>query len=270
MLFLHGFPEYSGAWDEVLPRLADDWFCVAPDQRGYGSSWRPAGPEHYAMRALVSDAAGLIDRLGGTASAVVGHDWGASVAYALAMRHPGKVQRLVCINGVHPLPFQKALAEGGRQTDASQYITWLRRPGSETALAADGFERLMRLFGEGMDLGWMTPQRQDAYRTAWRDAAGLGAMIDWYRASPLVVPRPGESVGPAGLPDWDPARMRIAMPHLLIWGLGDTAFVPELRHEVAAFCDGGFELEDVPGADHWVHHQAPGLVAGRIRRFMAS
>lgn len=269
LLLLHGFPEYSGAWAEVMPLLSRDFFCVAPDQRGYGRSWRPEGVEHYAMRHLVADAEAMIERFGaGRAAAVVGHDWGASIAYALALRAPRRLARLIVLNGVHPLAFQEALAAGGAQAQASQYIHWLRAEGSERALAEHGFARLMTIFGAGMDVSWLTPERSLAYVRAWGDEAGLRAMIDWYRASSIVVPQPGEPLPAAALPAWDPARFRVTMPHLVIWGMGDTALLPELRLGAAPYCD-AFEIEEVHGADHWIIHQAPDLVAERIARFLA-
>ena len=266
LLFLHGFPEFSGAWEEVATRLADEWFCVAPDQRGYGASWRPEGVAHYAMRELVADAEVVIERFGGGRSAgVVSHDWGASVAYALAIRAPERVARLVVINGVHPVAFQEALAEAGAQAEASQYIPWLRREGSEGPLAADGYARLWGMFG---DLpGALGPGRRAAYEAAWGGAEGLRSMVDWYRASPMQVPEPGRPIPPDALPAWDRERFRVRMPHLVIWGMDDTAFVPEMRRGAEPYAR-AFELEEVEGADHWVAHREPERVARRIGRFL--
>lgn len=264
VLLLHGFPEFSGAWEAVAARLADRWFCVAPDQRGYGRSWRPWGAEHYAMRALAADALAAVERFGGGRAAVVGHDWGAAVAYALAMRSPEAVSRLVCLNGVHPAAFQDRLLADPAQARASAYIDRLRAPGSEHALAADGFAGLMDVFGGDMDLSWLTPERRRDYEAAWRDAEGLGAMIDWYRASPMVLPGDGP---PPERPRWDSERMRVRMPHLVVWGMDDVIFAPDLRRGAEPFSD-RFELEEVHGADHWVHHQAPARVADRIAAFL--
>lgn len=267
MLLLHGFPEFSSAWEEVARRLSDRFFCVAPDQRGYGRSPRPAGAEHYAMRALVADALGVLGHFGGRARAVVGHDWGASVAYALAVRAPERMDRLVVLNGIHPIAFQEALAEGGAQAEASRYIDWLRREGSEAPLAADGYARLWRMFG---DLpGLLTPERRTQYEAAWGGPEGLRSMVDWYRASPIRVPAPGGRIPPGDLPDWDRSRFRIRMPHLVIWGMRDVAFIPEVRRGAEPFCD-AFELEEVAVADHWVAHRHPDLVAERIGGFLTT
>lgn len=269
VLLLHGFPEFSGAWEAVAPRLAaQGLLVVAPDQRGYGRSWRPEGVGFYATRALVGDALAAIDAFGGgRAAAVVGHDWGASVAYALAIRHPERLDRLAVVNGVHPVAFQEALAEGGAQAEASQYIRWLRREGSEAALMADGRARLWGLFGDLA--GRLPPERRRAYEEAWGGEAGLRAMVNWYRASPLVVPPPGEGAPPEALPRWDRERFRVRAPHLVIWGLEDRAFVPALRLGAEPYAD-RFELEAIAGADHWVIHRKPERVAERIARFLAA
>lgn len=270
LLFLHGFPEYCGAWDEVLPLLADAFYCVAPDQRGYGRSWKPEGVEDYATKHLVADVAAMIDHFGrGRAAALIGHDWGASVAYATAIRHPQKLAALIVANGVHPAPFQKALAAGGAQTAASQYITWLRGEGSEEALAKDDFARMMTLFSAKMDLGWMTPSRAQAYKAAWGDAAGVRAMVNWYRATPLLVAKPGQPIPSAKIPSWPVEALRISMPHLVLWGLGDTALLPEAREGLAEYCT-DLEICETPAADHWITHQAPGFLAEHIRRFVTA
>jgi len=149
LLMLHGFPEYSGAWNDLAPLLAKRFHCIAPDQRGYGQSWRPAEVEQYKTSKLVSDMAALI---GDDPVILLGHDWGASVAYALTIGRPDLVSKLIIMNGVHPAPFQRELAKGGAQTDASQYIHFLRREGSEDILAADDFDKLMGLFSAHMDM----------------------------------------------------------------------------------------------------------------------
>ncbi|MEM8755933.1 MAG: alpha/beta fold hydrolase, partial [Pseudomonadota bacterium] len=122
LLFLHGFPEYSGAWEEMLARLSDRFLCVAPDQRGYGRSSKPKGVRAYAAGKLAADAAAVLTGFAPKAKAVIGHDWGASVAYALVFSRPDLMERLVIMNGAHPIPFQRALAAGGAQSAASQYF----------------------------------------------------------------------------------------------------------------------------------------------------
>ena len=157
ILALHGFPEYGGAWSDLAGHLPD---CriIAPDQRGFGQSWAPQDVRDYATGKLVGDMAALIEQIGAPVI-VLGHDWGAAVAYGLAMFHPHLVSRLIIMNGVHPAPFQRALATGGAQTAASQYIPWLRGDGAEDILAADDFAKLQALFAAHMDMSWLAGDR---------------------------------------------------------------------------------------------------------------
>jgi epoxide hydrolase 4 len=266
LLMLHGFPEYSGAWAELAERLCDRFRCIAPDQRGYGQSWAPADVTQYATGKLVGDVVALIDHLGGGPLTVLGHDWGASVAYVLAARHPERVDRIIILNGVHPIPFQREMARGGAQSEASQYILWLRREGSEDRLAENGFAKLMDLFSAKMDLSWMTSDKLAAYTTAWSRPGRMRGMVNWYRASPLQVAAPGQPI--TDLPALPRAALTVTQPHLLIWGTGDTALLTD--------CLDGLEdlaldltIHRIDGADHWICHQKPDEVAALILDWMA-
>ncbi len=258
LLMLHGFPEYGGAWADLAPLLSERFHCTAPDQRGYGQSWRPGDAEYYKVSLLVSDMVALI---GEDPVYLLGHDWGASVAYALAIGRPDLVRKLVIMNGVHPALFQRELAKGGAQTDASQYIHFLRREGSEDVLAADDFAKLMGLFSANMGMDWLQGEMLAGYKAAWRDASGLRGMINWYRASPIKLGGPG-----AASPDvkpYDPARLQVRCPHLLIWGKADTALLPETTMGLEGFAPDMTRVE-IDGADHWLHHQKPREVADAI------
>ena len=269
LLFLHGFPEYCDAWAAVLPFFADTHYCVAPDQRGYGKSWRGGNVGDYATKHLAADVLAMIKMFGnGKAAALVGHDWGASVAYACAMRAPEMLGNLVIINGVHPAPFQEGLASGGPQAKASQYIEWLRREGSEEALVANNFERMFGMFSKYMDMSWLTPKKKKDYRAAWRDLEGVKGMVNWYRATPLLVAKPGEPIPTDKLPQWDPKTLRIRMPHLLLWGLGDTALKPETRDALINYCE-DLTIVEREDADHWIIHQHPKWVSMQIMAFLS-
>lgn len=261
LLMLHGFPEYSGAWDELASILCDRFHCIAPDQRGYGQSWAPAEVGEYATSKLVSDMAALAQVLDTGPLTVLGHDWGSAVAYGMAMFAPDLVSRLIVVNGVHPVPFQHALAAGGAQSAASQYINLLREPGSETRLAANDYARLISLFSAKMDLGWLSGPRLRAYKREWARPGRLRGMINWYRASPLRVADAGRPI--TDLPPLTHARLTVHQPHLLIWGKGDTALLPETTAGLEAFCP-DLTRHDIDEADHWICHQKPDAVARAI------
>ena len=266
LVFLHGFPEWSGAWRDVFAHLPG-LRCFAPDQRGYGISYRPEAITDYATGKIARDVFALFEALDLNRVHLIGHDWGASTAYAAAFAGDPRIASLTILNGVHPIPFQRAIATGGAQCEASQYIPWLCREGSEDILAANGFAKLTRLFAEGMDMSWLSGPVLESYRAAWRDADRLRSMINWYRASPIVVGSPGQPLSPDQLPAFPADRMRVEIPHLLIWGMGDTALLPEARHGLEGFCP-DLTVHEIEGADHWLHHQKPAEVAGIIRRFV--
>lgn len=258
LLLLHGFPEYGGAWADLAPLLAHRYHCIAPDQRGYGRSWAPPEVSAYSGTKLVSDMAALI---GDGPITVLGHDWGAAVAYGLAMFRPELVERLIIMNGVHLVPFQRALATGGPQTDASQYIHYLRAEGSEDRLAANDFDRLATLFSAHMDMDWMTAEKRQEYITEWARPGRMRGMVNWYRASPLVVGKPGEPL--EQMPEMPLDRLHVTCPHLLVWGAEDTALLPEATAGLEDFAPDLTRVE-IAGADHWLHHQKPREVAQAI------
>ncbi len=113
----------------------------------------------------------------------------------------------------------------------------------------------------------MTPDRLKAYVAAWSQPGAMKAMVNWYRATPLKVAKPGVPIPPADLPAMPSAQMRITMPHLLLWGAGDSALLPETRQGLGALCD-DLTVVDIPGADHWILHQQPDAVAAEVLRFM--
>ena len=260
LLMLHGFPEYGGAWGDLAPLLAQRFHCIAPDQRGYGQSWAPDGVENYTASALVGDMAAQIDQVGGPVT-VMGHDWGAAVAYGLAMFKPKLVDRLIIANGVHPVPFQRAMAAGGAQSEASQYINYLRQEDSHLGLAGDDFAKLKRMFMAKMDSGWLTEAKAQEYLQEWARPGRLKTMIHWYRASPLRIAEPGKPL--TDLPALPLERMMVRCPHLLIWGDGDTALLPEATEGLEDFAP-QLTRVTLPGLNHWLIHQDPKAVADVI------
>lgn len=270
MLFLHGFPEHAGAWDEVLPAFAGEFHAVAPDQRGYARSAKPEGLEAYRIKHLVRDVLALGEHYSpGRPFILVAHDWGASVAYATAIAAPKRVSRLVIINGVHPGPFQRALLESEAQRRASAYIHYLRAPEAEARLSANNYQKLLGMITRFGAQPWLTPAKRSAYLEAWNVPGALTGMLNWYRATPIVVPREGEAVDRASVPKLEPAQLRICMPHLLIWGMDDPALLPVTRASLGDYCD-QFTLHEIAGADHWVVHQRTEEVIRIIQSFVGA
>ena len=274
VLMLHGFPEYWAGWAQVAEALAHKTggkYCFAlPDQRGYNQSSIPADREAYDTKHLVADMKALIDQLSpGQPVVLCGHDWGASVAYAMAMRHADDVSHLIIANGVHPICFQKALFAAGPQTAASQYMNILRSENIEEKLSANGFEKLLGMLEKFSNAPWLDDATKAAYRTAWSTPGALTAMLNWYRQSPIAVP---DMQTPArALPINDEMRQKyaVAMPHLLLWGLQDTALLPEARADLGEFCHDLTVMENKDGS-HWILHEQPDWVAEQINAFLSA
>ncbi|MEE9314606.1 MAG: alpha/beta hydrolase [Rhizobiaceae bacterium] len=269
MLFLHGFPESWVAWAKVAEHFADDYRVVLPDQRGFNLSSKPAELEAYDAKHLVADMVALIDQVSPDKPIILcGHDWGASVAYALAMRHADRVSHLIIANGVHPMCFQKALFDGGAQAAASQYMNVVRAEGSEEMLSANNFEKLLGMFEKFSSAPWLTDKLRDEYRAAWAGDGTLSAMLNWYRGSPMVVPPKGAPAQDFPITDKMRARFHIPMPHLVLWGMDDTALLPAAREDLPKFC-ADLAVFETENASHWILHEKPDWVAQHMIEFLS-
>ncbi|HET9024232.1 MAG TPA: alpha/beta hydrolase [Burkholderiaceae bacterium] len=265
MLFLHGFPEYWGAWEELLPSFAATHHAVAPDLRGFNLSSQPLEVAAYRVREIVGDLERFLAHLGVDRTIVVAHDWGGAVAWQWAIARPGRVSKLVILNSPHPIPFARDLVSSPEQQRASAYINWLRAPGAEGALAKDDFIRLDEFF-LGMlrtDAPWYTAARRARYHAVW--ARGLTGGLNYYRASPLYPPT-ADDPGPKSL-QLKAADFRVTVPTLVVWGEADIALPVTLLDGLDELVD-DLTVHRLPRATHWVAHEEPDAVARLIRDFI--
>jgi len=267
ILLLHGFPESHRTWRDVAPALARDFRVIAPDQRGFGGSDKPEGVEHYKTDRILEDLIALADALGLERFTLVGHDWGGAVAWLAALRRPDRIARLVIVNAPHPYIFQKSLIDDPAQRAASQYMNAFRNPAMEQGIAAMGLETFFaKSFGAHLDLAVIPEEEKRAYLRNWSEPGALTAMLNWYRASEILVPQVGED---AGAPAWTKGPFpRIATPTLVIWALQDKALLPVQLDGLHALID-DLRLVTVADAGHFVPWQQPEPVIAAIRDFMA-
>ncbi len=265
LLFLHGFPEYWGAWSEILPLFSESHYAVAPDLRGFNLSSAPREPAAYRLRVVVEDLVQLITSLGYEHAVVIGHDWGGSAAWRLASAHPECVERLVILNAPHPNAFARELSCNPAQQSASRHVSWLRSPDMEEALSADDFARLKDWLRSMPRAGhpWLTPARMQRYVEAWRH--GLNGPLNYYRASPLH-PDAESSQATAGL-RINAENFLIKAPTLILWGMRDESLVPELLNGLEQWVP-NLRIERFPAATHWIVHEEPVRVTERIRAFL--
>ena len=270
ILCLHGFPEYWAGWREVMHELAADFHVVTPNQRGYGRSSKPGGIGAYRVRYLVGDIAALADQLSPDRKFILaGHDWGASVAYAYAFAHPERLTHLVIANGVHPACFQRAIFEDPEQRQASQYINRLRAPDAEDRLSAHRYEKLFGMLSRFSATDWLTEEEKAGYLAAWSEPGALAGMLNWYRASPIVVPASGEKPPPAPILDIPEDAMTVRVPHLLLWGEDDAALRPSSIAELGRYAP-RLTTRRFAGSGHWILHERPAEIASAIREFVSS
>ncbi|MEO5971921.1 MAG: alpha/beta hydrolase [Sphingomicrobium sp.] len=267
VILLHGFPESHRTWRAIVPLLESRFRLVMPDQRGFGASDRPQEVEAYKTDALLGDLFALADALGIDRFALVGHDWGGAIAWAAAVRRDPRVERLAIVNSPHPLIFQKSLIEDAEQRAASQYITAFRNPGFEAALAAMGFETFFdKSFGGHIDLAEIPAEERALYIADWSRPGALTAMLNWYRASAMVVPAPGAAMP---LPEWLlGAFPAIRIPTLVVWGMRDKALLPVQLDGLDELVD-DLSVVRLPDAGHFAPWEAGGEVAAALGPFLA-
>ena len=274
LLFLHGFPEAAFVWDELLEHFArpehGGYRCVAPNLRGYERSSAPAEVSAYRPKHLAQDIAALIaiESPAAPLACLVAHDWGGALAWNLANQQPQLMHRLAILNAPHAGTFLRELQRNPRQQAASAYMNFLVRPDAERLLAEDDYRRLWGFFlgmGAGaVDYGWLDDATKACYRAVW--ARGLSGGLNYYRASPLRPPRDGD---PAAASIELPREMlTVHVPTLVLWGLGDTALLPELLDGLEDYVP-RLTVERLPQATHWLVHEQPDAVIAALERFLA-
>ena len=267
VVLLHGFPESHRTWREIAPRLEESFRLIMPDQRGFAGSDLLQDVEDYATDKLIDDIFALADTLGLDEFALVGHDWGGAISWPAALRSDPRLKKLAIVNAPHPLVFQTSLIEDADQRDASQYINWFRMPGAVAAIEAMGlgafFEKVM---AEHVDRSKLLEAEKQQYLADWSQPGALTSMLNWYRASKVVVPPPGVTVP---LPDWLlRAFPTIKVPTLVIWGINDTALLPVQLEGLDTLVD-DLTIVRLPGVSHFAPWEAPDQVASALRDFLA-
>ncbi len=256
-LLLHGFPECWHAWQHQIPALVRMGYrVIAPDQRGYNLSEKPADVTDYSTGWLVADARALIRGMGHERAVVIGHDWGGVVAWRLAMNAPEMVTRLVVMNAPHPRAYRRELRRNPDQRRKSWYVAAFQIPWlPETLLSRAAPEAARAFFRK-------TTARRDAFSAAdlailtaaMAQPGAMRAAINWYRAATHRGYRSAADV--------------ITTPTLLIWGEDDVALDIALTHDLTPWVP-NLQLHTIPNCGHWVQNEAPEEVNARLLTFLS-
>lgn len=241
VVLLHGFPQTSHSWREVWPALVEVGFrVVAPDLRGYSPDARPVGVEHYRMPHLVDDVRAVVAAAGGGPVHLVGHDWGAAIAWHVAARAPELVRTLTAVSVPHPMAFVHALTTDEDQRRRSQYMRDWHSPETEKAMLAGGLEQVF---------GGVPAVDADVYLERLREPGALTAALSYYRAQSRADL---EGLGP------------VTAPTLHVWSDADEALGRAGAEATGSYVDGPYRFEVLPGVSHWVPEQAPDALAALL------
>jgi pimeloyl-ACP methyl ester carboxylesterase len=269
LIFLHGFPENHRTWRHQIAHFSDRFRCIAPDQRGYRGSSKPQEVDAYTPDKLIGDVFLLADALGIETFTIVGHDWGGAIAWGVALggQHT-RVERAVIANAPHPAIFGKLLWTHPGQRAASQYIRAFRDPANDPLIREKGITGILR-----QEVNWDRPDNMPAEERAqllkdWEDRDACFGMLNYYRASPMVVPKMEE---PFELPAefTAPALPNLTIPTLVIWALDDLA-LPAENLEGMEEIIAPLTIHKVPDCGHFVPWEAPEAVNAAMEAFLLS
>jgi pimeloyl-ACP methyl ester carboxylesterase len=242
VLLLHGFPESAAQWEHQLAALADAGYrAVAIDQRGYSPGVRPVGVDAYGPDELIADVVAVADALEWRRLDLVGHDWGAAVAWMTAGAHPELLRTLTTISTPHGAAFRDALRGDPDQQARSAYFGVFRAPAPEAE------RRLLDEGGLRAMFAGLPEARIDAYVERVSDPGALTAALNWYRA----MRRPTQS-GP------------ITTPTLYVWSTGDAFIGEAAARGVAQYVEGPYRFEVLDGISHWISEEAPERLAALL------
>ena len=256
LLLLHGFPEFWHSWRHQLDALSDDYTVVAPDLRGYNWSDKPSGVGEYKIDKLVDDVLGLIRHFGREQAAVVGHDWGALIAWTLAAEYPDAVSKLVCMQA--PPPFLGRKNMTFRQLLAGWYIFFFQIPAlPEWIFRQNDFAVGERFFrAAAADPTFFSDEEIAMYKESWSEPGALTAAINYYRANFFA-----NIINP-------PQPVKITVPTLFIYGEKDTAVLPETVRNVKDAVEAHYEEVRIPDSGHWVQQEAAEAVNDTLLEFL--
>ncbi|MEU5844026.1 alpha/beta fold hydrolase [Rhodococcus sp. NPDC047139] len=251
IVLLHGFPQDSRSWSEVAPRLhAAGYRTFALDQRGYSPGARPRRRRDYHIDLLVDDVVALVESVPGGRAHVVGHDWGAIVAWALAMRRPNLVRALTAVSVPHPGAFLRSFATS-LQLLRSWYILAFQLPWiPEILLSSKKIATVvLRRTGQPAEAA-----ERDAARLT--DPAAVRGGVHWYRAVPLWKPRA--------------ALKTVTVPTQMIWSDNDVAIGPVGVEATGRYVSGPYRASILAGTSHWIPDEEPEELARLVIEHVAA
>jgi pimeloyl-ACP methyl ester carboxylesterase len=247
VVLLHGFPDSGRLWRHQVPALAAAGFqVIVPDLRGYGRSDKPEAVEAYSLMILAGDVIAVLADLGIARAHLVGHDWGAALAWGLASLAPGTVDHLVVLSVGHPATFRRTW----QQREKSWYMLLFQFPGiAERWLTEDNWANLRN---------WARHPDADQVITDLEATGSLTPGLNWYRAN---VPPESWVQAPPVLPP-------VQAPTMGVWSTEDIALTETQMTDSAENVAGPWRYERLAGPGHWMQLDAPDQVNALLLDFL--
>ncbi len=241
VVLLHGFPEQNTMWQPLVERLtAQGYRCLAPLQRGYSPGARPKRRRDYRTNELAADVCALIDASGAQRVHLVGHDWGAGVAWRVAQQFPERVNTLTALSVPHPAALMKAIGTS-RQALSSWYMLFFQLPRiPEWVLLRERVQK-------GFLATRSAPEVANAEIEALKEPGALTAALNWYRAMLLGDPRV--------------TTKKVTVPTLYVWSDNDIALKEKCARLCGDYVVGDYRFEVLEGVSHWLLDEQPHAVA---------
>jgi pimeloyl-ACP methyl ester carboxylesterase len=260
MILLHGFPENSWSWEHYIESLSSDFRIYAPDLPGYNGSKGFSSIDDYTIANVLGVVAEFIQKVGGGERVhLVAHDWGGVIAWPLVAFHKELFYRLTILNAAHPATFTREMVNNSQQQANSDYISDLISEQAFAKTSDNDHRMLRRMYG-----GWfkkLSQHQQAVLKEQWSDQHSMEQSFAYYKNMPQLATTRIKHSSNVKIPN-----IRICIPTQVLWGLRDTAFVPEVLNGMEEWVE-ELELHVFEDADHWLHHQKPEQVVKLLRQF---
>ncbi|NNE66857.1 MAG: alpha/beta hydrolase [Pyrinomonadaceae bacterium] len=259
VVLLHGFPEFWYSWRHQLKDLAAAGYTVvAPDMRGYNLSDKPADVSAYEIEELVQDVSDLIEHLGFEKAVVIGHDWGAGVAWAFSQRKPEMLTKLASLQVPPPSIWKKNQTVS--QFLASWYMFFFQLPWlPELMLTSSDFRKLaIALKTTTAEKGVFSDEDVALYKKAWSQEGAITGGLNYYRAN-ILKRMFGKGIPPK----------KIDVPTLFIYGEQDHAVLPQTVANTGDIVSGEYRELRIPESGHWVQNEARETVSATLIEFLS-
>ncbi len=254
VILLHGWPETSHMWVQLMERLsAEGYYCIAPDQRGFSPQARPTDVKDYDIKLLASDVVGLADAFGIKNFQLIGHDWGSAIGWAVVGLYPERVKSWTAMSVPHLKAFSDAVRFDKKQKKMSQYMAFFQWRGiPEWFLLKKDRLNLRKVWKKS------SPAELQDYLDVIGNKPALKASLGYYRANYRLLKK-GEETD---------QYLEVKTPTLMIWGKKDIAIGPVGVEGTAQYMKGPYERVDLD-AGHWLMQEAFEECLGPIKIYLA-